>query len=58
MPGKFVMEKSGNGYHWNLLATNGKVIATQRALRNAPSSRRRHHLGEEERPRRHDRRRR
>src|SRR5215203_4331780 len=28
MPGKFVMNKSGNGFHWNLLATNGKVIAT------------------------------
>ena len=28
MPGKFVMKKSGKGFHWNLLATNGKVIAT------------------------------
>ena len=28
MPGKFVMKKSGKGFHWNLLASNGKVIAT------------------------------
>jgi uncharacterized protein len=28
MPGKFVMKKSGKGFHWNLLATNGKTIAT------------------------------
>jgi uncharacterized protein YegP (UPF0339 family) len=28
MPGKFVMKKSGKGFHWNLLAANGKVIAT------------------------------
>ena len=28
MPGKFVLKKSGKGFHWNLLATNGKVIAT------------------------------
>jgi uncharacterized protein YegP (UPF0339 family) len=28
MPGKFVMKKSGKGFHWNLLATNGKIIAT------------------------------
>jgi len=28
MPDKFVMKKSGTGFHWNLLASNGKVIAT------------------------------
>jgi uncharacterized protein len=28
MPGKFVMKKSGKGFRWNLLATNGRVIAT------------------------------
>jgi uncharacterized protein YegP (UPF0339 family) len=28
MPGKFVMKKSGKGFHWNLVATNGKTIAT------------------------------
>ena len=28
MPGKFVIHKSGKGYHWTLLATNGKVVAT------------------------------
>jgi hypothetical protein len=28
MPGKFVLQKSGKGFHWNLLATNGKVVAT------------------------------
>jgi len=28
MPGRFVMKKSGKGFHWNVLATNGKVIAT------------------------------
>jgi uncharacterized protein len=27
MPGKFVMKESGKGFHWNLLATNGKTIA-------------------------------
>lgn len=29
MPGKFVIShKPGKGYHWNLKATNGRVIAT------------------------------
>lgn len=29
MPGKFVLKKGKNGqYHFNLLATNGQVIAT------------------------------
>ena len=28
MPGKFVVRKSGKGFHWNLLASNGKVIAS------------------------------
>jgi len=28
MPAKFVVVKSGKGFHWNLLATNGKVIAS------------------------------
>jgi uncharacterized protein YegP (UPF0339 family) len=28
MPGTFVLKKSSGGYHFNLLATNGKVIAT------------------------------
>ena len=28
MPGKFAMKKSGKGFHWNLLAVNGRVIAT------------------------------
>jgi len=28
MPRKFVMKTSGKGFHWNLLASNGKVIAT------------------------------
>ena len=28
MPAKFVMKKSGRGFHWNLLATNGKVVAS------------------------------
>jgi uncharacterized protein YegP (UPF0339 family) len=27
MPGKFVIVKSSGGYHFNLLATKGKVIA-------------------------------
>ena len=28
MPGKFVLKKSGKGFHWNLHSNNGKVIAT------------------------------
>jgi uncharacterized protein YegP (UPF0339 family) len=28
MPGKFVLKKSGKGFHWNLQSNNGKVIAT------------------------------
>ena len=28
MPRKFVIKKSSGGYHFNLLATNGKVIAS------------------------------
>ena len=28
MPGKFVVRKSGKRFHWNLLASNGKVIAS------------------------------
>ena len=27
-PGKLVLNKSSGGYHWNLLASNGKVFAT------------------------------
>lgn len=28
MAGKFVLTKSGTGFHWNLKASNGRVIAT------------------------------
>ena len=28
MPAKFVLTKSGQGLHWNLVATNGRVVAT------------------------------
>ena len=28
MPGKFVIQKSGKGFHWNLLASNGRTLAT------------------------------
>lgn len=28
MPAKYVLAHKGTGYHWNLLATNGRVIAT------------------------------
>ena len=28
MPAKYVLAQRGAGYHWNLLATNGRVIAT------------------------------
>ena len=28
MPAKYVLAQKGSGYHWNLLATNGRVIAT------------------------------
>ena len=28
MPAKYVLAQKGTGYHWNLLATNGRVIAT------------------------------
>ena len=28
MPGKFVMKKSGKGFHWNSAPSNGKVMAT------------------------------
>ena len=28
MPAKYVLAQKANGYHWNLLATNGRVIAT------------------------------
>lgn len=28
MPAKYVIARKGDRYHWNLLATNGKVIAT------------------------------
>lgn len=27
-PAKYVLAQKGTGYHWNLLATNGRVIAT------------------------------
>jgi uncharacterized protein len=27
MPAKFVVQKSGKGFHWSLLASNGKAIA-------------------------------
>jgi uncharacterized protein YegP (UPF0339 family) len=28
MPAKYVITRKGERYHWNLLATNGRVIAT------------------------------
>jgi uncharacterized protein YegP (UPF0339 family) len=28
MPAKYVLAQRGSGYHWNLLATNGRVIAS------------------------------
>lgn len=28
MPAKYVLSHKGSGYHWNLLATNGRVIAS------------------------------
>lgn len=28
MPAKYVLSKKGTGFHWNLLATNGRVIAS------------------------------
>ncbi len=28
MPAKYVLTHKGTGYHWNLLATNGRVIAS------------------------------
>ena len=28
MPGKFVLKRSGKGFHWNLHAKKGQVIAT------------------------------
>ena len=28
MPGKFVLKKSGKGFHWSLHSKNGQVIAT------------------------------
>ena len=28
MPAKYVLAHKNTGYHWNLLATNGRVIAT------------------------------
>lgn len=28
MPAKYVIVRKGDRYHWNLLATNGRVIAT------------------------------
>lgn len=28
MPAKYVLNQSAKGFHWNLLATNGRVIAT------------------------------
>ncbi len=28
MPAKYVMSKKASGFHWNLVATNGRVIAS------------------------------
>lgn len=28
MPAKYVLTHKGTGFHWNLLATNGRVIAS------------------------------
>lgn len=28
MPAKFVLTRRGDSFHWNLLATNGKVVAS------------------------------
>ena len=28
MPAKFVLTKSGKGFQWNLVAVNGRVVAT------------------------------
>ena len=28
MPAKYVLSQKSSGYHWNLLATNGRVIAS------------------------------
>jgi len=38
MPGKFVMNKSGKRFHWNLLATNGRVIATSEHYETRPAA--------------------
>jgi hypothetical protein len=51
VPGKFVLRKSSAGYHFNLLARNGRVIATSEGLRLAAGRTGRHQVGPDERAR-------